>query len=121
MEPFCFKLNNYRYWPVALFAGLFSILIGILTFFRPLLVELTIVAIIGIMFIQGFFLALFSFQISRMKKLNSNSVAMAGRLIIHLVLHYNGEHKCGLDFVRKVLSMKPIISNLLLIIKNQEL
>ena len=71
MESFYFKRNNYRYWLVALSAGLFSILIGILIFYRPLHAALTIVAIIGIMFIvQGFFLALFSFQISRLKKLN---------------------------------------------------
>ncbi|HUZ60406.1 MAG TPA: DUF308 domain-containing protein [Hanamia sp.] len=68
MESFYFKRNNYRYWPIALFAGLFSILIGILIFYRPMLAALTIIAIIGIMFIvQGIFLVIFSLEISRIK------------------------------------------------------
>ena len=68
MESFYFKRIGYRYWPVALFAGLFSILIGILIFYRPMLAALTIVAIIGIMFIvQGIFIVIFSLEISRIK------------------------------------------------------
>jgi uncharacterized membrane protein HdeD (DUF308 family) len=69
MESLYFKRNTYRYWPVALIAGIFSILIGILIFYRPLLAALTIVTIIGIMFIvQGIFLVLFSLEIYRIKK-----------------------------------------------------
>lgn len=70
-EAIYFKRNGYRFWTVALIAGVFSILIGILIFYRPVLAALTIVAIIGLMFmIQGVFLTLFSFEISRVKKLS---------------------------------------------------
>lgn len=69
MESLYFKRNGYRYWLVALIAGLFSILIGILIFYRPILAALTIVGIIGIMFIvQGIFLVLFSIEVSGSKK-----------------------------------------------------
>ena len=69
MEALYFRRNGYRYWHVAIVAGIFSILIGILIFYRPVLAALTIVAIIGIMFIvQGSFLLLFSLEISRIKK-----------------------------------------------------
>lgn len=69
MESLYFKRINYRYWPVALLAGVFSILIGILIFYRPVLAALTIVSIIGIMFIvQGIFLLLFSLEIRHIKK-----------------------------------------------------
>lgn len=72
MEALHFKRNKYRFWSVALIAGLFSILIGVLIFYRPALAALTIVGIIGIMFMmQGFFLVLFSFAMSSMKKLIS--------------------------------------------------
>ena len=72
MESISFKQNGYEYWAVALLAGLFSIIVGILIFYRPILASLTIVAIIGIMFIvQGLFLMLFSFVIG-----NGRSVLM---------------------------------------------
>jgi uncharacterized membrane protein HdeD (DUF308 family) len=64
-QSFFFKKNRYPFWMVAFIAGLFSLLIGLLIFYRPALVALTIVGIIGIMFMmQGFFLLLFSFEIS---------------------------------------------------------
>jgi uncharacterized membrane protein HdeD (DUF308 family) len=54
---------------VVLLAGLLSLLVGVFILLRPLIAALTIVAIIGIMFIvQGFFLTLFSFEISRAHK-----------------------------------------------------
>ena len=63
-----FKRNGYRFWPVAFIAGLFSLLIGMLIFYRPVLAALTIVGIIGVMFmVHGFFLLLFSFEISGSK------------------------------------------------------
>ena len=72
MEALFLKRNDYRYWAVALVAGLFSIIIGILIFYRPVLAVLTIVTIIGIMFIvQGLFLMLFSFAVSKVKRLNN--------------------------------------------------
>lgn len=64
-----FKRNGYRFWPVAFIAGLFSLLIGMLIFYHPVLAALTVVGIIGIMFmVHGFFLLLFSFEISGAKK-----------------------------------------------------
>lgn len=64
-QSFFFRKNGYRFWLVAFVAGLFSLLIGMLIFYRPVLAALTIFGIIGIMFIiQGFFLLLFSFEIS---------------------------------------------------------
>ena len=74
MQSLHFKRNAYRYWAVALVAGLFSILIGILIFYRPVLAALTIVTIIGIMFIiQGIFLVVFSLAVGKIrtrKKIN---------------------------------------------------
>ena len=68
MESLYLKRSKYRYWPVALLAGIFSILTGIIIFYRPVLAALTIFGIIGIMFtIQGLFLLLFSVQISKLK------------------------------------------------------
>ena len=64
-----FKNNQYKFWRVVLLAGLLSLLVGVLILLRPLIAALTIVAIVGIMFIvQGFFLTLFSFEISRAHK-----------------------------------------------------
>lgn len=66
-----FKNNQYKFWGVVLLAGLLSLLVGVLILIRPLIAALTIVAIIGIMFIvQGFFLTLFSFEISRAHKVS---------------------------------------------------
>jgi uncharacterized membrane protein HdeD (DUF308 family) len=69
-----FKRNAYKFWTVAFIAGLFSLLIGIVIFYRPVLAALTIVGIIGIMFmVHGFFLLLFSFEISGVKtKISKN-------------------------------------------------
>lgn len=68
-QSFFFRKNGYRFWLVAFVAGLFSLLIGMLIFYRPVLASLTIFGIIGIMFmVQGFFLLLFSFEISGKKK-----------------------------------------------------
>jgi len=63
-----FKRKGYRFWTVALIAGLLSLLIGILIFYRPVIAAITIVGIIGIMFmVHGFFLTLFSFEINGKK------------------------------------------------------
>lgn len=73
MESLYFKHNLCRYWPVALIAGIFCILIGILIFYRPMLAAFTIFAFIGIMFVvQGIFLVLFSFAIASIKRELSN-------------------------------------------------
>ena len=69
VQSLFFRRKGYRFWTVALIAGLFSLLIGILIFNRPVIASLTIVGIIGIMFmIHGFFLTLFSFEIGNTKK-----------------------------------------------------
>jgi uncharacterized membrane protein HdeD (DUF308 family) len=63
-----FKRNAYKFWTIAFSAGLFSLLIGILIFYRPVITALTIVGFIGIMFfVHGFFLLLFSFEIRKAK------------------------------------------------------
>ncbi len=63
-----FKKSAYKFWIIAFIAGLFSLFIGFLIFYRPVVAALTIVRIIGIMFIvHGFFLLLFSFEISGAK------------------------------------------------------
>lgn len=73
MESLYFKHNLYRYWSVALIAGIFCILIGILIFYRPMLAAFTIFAFIGIMFVvQGIFLVLFSLAIASIKRELSN-------------------------------------------------
>lgn len=70
VEALYFKRNGYKPWSVALLAGLLSLVIGILIFLHPVIAALTIFAFIGCMFIlQGFFLVLFSLEISRVKKL----------------------------------------------------
>lgn len=70
MESLYLKRKHYRFWGVALTAGLFSILIGILIFYRPVLAALTIVTIIGIMFIvQGIFLVLFSLAVGKIRSI----------------------------------------------------
>jgi uncharacterized membrane protein HdeD (DUF308 family) len=72
VQAIFFKLKGYKFWPIALVAGLFSLVIGILIFIRPILAAFTIVGIIGIMFIvMGFFLMLFSIEISKVKKIVS--------------------------------------------------
>ncbi|HEU5051802.1 MAG TPA: DUF308 domain-containing protein [Hanamia sp.] len=72
-QSFFFKSNQYKFWGVVLLAGLLSLLVGILILLNPLIAVFTIVAIIGIMFIvQGFFLTLFSFEISRAHKVAVN-------------------------------------------------
>lgn len=74
MQSLYLRRKLYRYWVVALVAGLFSIGIGALIFYRPVLAALTIVSIIGIMFIiQGLFLVLFSFSISNVKTVKSQA------------------------------------------------
>ncbi len=68
-ESVFFRNNQYKFWGVVLIAGLLSLLVGIIILLKPFFAVLTIVAIIGIMFIvQGFFLTLFSFEISRAHK-----------------------------------------------------
>ena len=64
-----FKNNQYKFWGVVLLAGILSILVGILILLRPLIAVLTIVSFIGVLLIvQGFFLTLFSLEISRAHK-----------------------------------------------------
>jgi len=64
-----FKKNGSKFRVVAFIAGLFSWLIGLAIFFRPVIAALTIVGMIGIMFmVHGFFLLLFSFEISGSRK-----------------------------------------------------
>lgn len=71
MQSLYLKRKHYKYWSLAMLAGLFSIVIGVLIFYRPLLTALTIVTIIGIMFIvQGVFLVIFSIAISKAKQVN---------------------------------------------------
>ena len=73
IQSIFFKRKQYKFWLVALIAGIFSLLIGILIFYRPVIALFTIVGIIGIMFmIHGFFLTLFSFEISTTKKIISD-------------------------------------------------
>jgi uncharacterized membrane protein HdeD (DUF308 family) len=70
-QSFFFKNHQYKFWGVVLIAGFLSLLVGILVFLVPLIAALTVVAIIGILFIvQGFFLSLFSFEISRAHKVS---------------------------------------------------
>src|SRR5690242_7716352 len=72
VQSLFFKRRSYRFWAVALISGLFSLLIGILIFNRPVIASLTIVGIIGIMFmIHGFFLTLFSFEVGSTKRIIS--------------------------------------------------
>ena len=69
-EALYFRHHQYKAWGVALFAGLLSIAIGIVIILHPVIALLTIFGFIGLMFIiQGFFLALFSLEISRVKKM----------------------------------------------------
>lgn len=69
IQSIFFKRKQYKFWIVALIAGIFSLLIGILIFYHPVIALLTIVGIIGIMFmIHGFFLTLFSIEISTTKR-----------------------------------------------------
>lgn len=66
-----FRRNQYKFWRVVLLAGLLSIITGLLIFLRPLIAAITIVSFIGVLFIvQGFFLTLFSFEISRAHKIS---------------------------------------------------
>ena len=64
-----FNRNKYKFWVVAFIAGLFSLLLGFAIFYRPVIAALTIVGLIGILFmVHGFFLLLFSFEISGSRK-----------------------------------------------------
>ena len=67
-----FKRKGYRFWTIVFLAGLFSLLIGILIVYHPVNAALTIVGIIGIMFmIHGFFLTLFSLEIRGKKNIET--------------------------------------------------
>jgi uncharacterized membrane protein HdeD (DUF308 family) len=75
VEALSFKQKGYKPWGVALLAGLLSLIIGILIFLHPVIAMLTIFGFIGCMFIlQGFFLVLFSIEISQVKKINDIAV-----------------------------------------------
>jgi len=68
VQSLFFKRKRYKFWTVGLIAGIFSLLISILIFYRPVIAAITIVGIIGIMFmVHGFFLTLFSFEINGKK------------------------------------------------------
>ena len=63
-----FKRKGYSFWNIVLIGGLLSLLIGLLIFFHPILAAITIVGIIGALFIvHGIFLILFSFLVKRIK------------------------------------------------------
>lgn len=75
VEALSFKQKGYKPWGVALLAGLLSLIIGILIFLHPVIAMLTIFGFIGCMFIlQGFFLVLFSIEISQVKKIDDVTV-----------------------------------------------
>jgi uncharacterized membrane protein HdeD (DUF308 family) len=64
-----FRRNQYKFWAVVLLAGLLSIAAGVFIFLRPFIAMLSLISFIGILFIvQGFFLTLFSLEISRAHK-----------------------------------------------------
>lgn len=68
IQSLFFKRKAYNFWTVAFVAGVFSLLIGVLIFYRPVIAALTVVSLIAILFIiHGFFLLLFSFQINGAK------------------------------------------------------
>lgn len=63
-----FKRKGFSFWNILLIGGLFSLVIGSLIFYRPAIAAITIVGIIGILFIvHGIFLILFSFLVKRVK------------------------------------------------------
>ncbi|MEO9209662.1 MAG: DUF308 domain-containing protein [Ginsengibacter sp.] len=71
-----FKKNGYKFWTIVLLAGLLSIVVGIFIFLRPFVAILSIVSFIGILFIvQGFFLTLFSLEISHAHKISLGDTA----------------------------------------------
>ncbi len=62
------KRKGYSFWNIVLIGGLLSFIIGLLIFFHPIYASLTIVGIIGSLFIvHGIFLILFSFLVKRIK------------------------------------------------------
>lgn len=67
-----FRLKRYKFWSVAIIAGLFSTAIGVLIFVRPVIALFTIMGIIASLFlIMGIFLLLFSIEIRKAKKIFS--------------------------------------------------
>lgn len=63
-----FKKKGYSFWNLVLIGGLLSLIIGLLIFFHPFIAAITIVGIIGMLFIvHGIFLILFSFLVKRVK------------------------------------------------------
>ena len=64
-----FKRKGYSFWNIVLIGGLLSFIIGLLIFFHPVIAAITIVGIIGSLFIvHGIFLILFSFLVKRIKR-----------------------------------------------------
>ena len=62
------KRKGYSFWNIVLIGGLLSLLIGLLIFLHPILAAITIVGIIGSLFmVHGIFLILFSFLVKRIK------------------------------------------------------
>ena len=63
-----FKRKGYSFWNIVLIGGLLSLIIGLLIFSHPVIAAITIVGIIGSLFIvHGIFLILFSFLVKRIK------------------------------------------------------
>ena len=63
-----FKRKGYSFWNIVLIGGLLSLIIGLLVLAHPIIATLTIVGIIGSLFIvHGIFLILFSFLVKRIK------------------------------------------------------
>ena len=69
IESTFFKRKGYSFWNLVLIGGLFSLVIGSLIFYRPAIAAITIVGIIGMLFIvHGIFIILFAFLVKRVKK-----------------------------------------------------
>lgn len=63
------KRKGFSFWNIVLIGGLISLVIGSLILYNPVIAAITIVGIIGILFIvHGIFLILFSFLVRRVKK-----------------------------------------------------
>lgn len=63
------RQKGYSFWNIVLIGGLLSLIIGVIIFFHPIIAAITIVGIIGTLFIvHGLFLILFSFLVKRVKK-----------------------------------------------------
>jgi uncharacterized membrane protein HdeD (DUF308 family) len=70
-----FRRKGFSFWNIVLIGGLLSLIIGLLIFFHPIIAAITIVGIIGALFIvHGIFLLLFSFLVKRIKTENNKKI-----------------------------------------------